>query len=116
MKILLFLLILSGPCCQVCAAYPIEPRPLRKLIIESEYIIIGYVEKVEEISYTKAKGRRQWTDRSSVATIRIREILQGQTRDSIIKIQFEPYLIRPAPDRYVPNTEDIAFIDKAEDG
>ena len=30
------------------SSYPIDPRPLRKLIMESEYIVIGHVLEVKE--------------------------------------------------------------------
>ena len=39
-------------------AYPISPRPLRLLVIESQHIIVGYVVK----TYEKKKEENEWNE------------------------------------------------------
>lgn len=86
-------------------AYPISPRPLRKLVIESEYIIIGQVIKVYDKKDKDDYGLQ-------VAQIKISENLQGEIKTNIIEIEFEANMICPSPDRYFENTYVISFLDK----
>ncbi|MBX7227433.1 MAG: hypothetical protein K1X55_15470 [Chitinophagales bacterium] len=87
-------------------AYPISPRPLRQLVTESQYIIVGYVVK----TFDKKKDNDDWG--SKVARIAVLENLQGKINKDTIEIEFNPYMICPAPDRYFDSTFVISFIDK----
>lgn len=87
-------------------AYPISPRPLRKLVIESQYIIVGYVVKTID----KKKDKDDWG--TKVARIAVLENLQGKINKDTIEIEFKPNMICPAPDRYFDSTFVISFIDK----
>jgi hypothetical protein len=62
---------------QVAYSYPIEPRPLRKLVMESKFIVVGFVESVENVEPPISK-KNKWRETYSVASIRIREVLQGE--------------------------------------
>jgi hypothetical protein len=90
--------------------YPIDPMPLRKLIMETEYIIIGHVVSVEEVKNKKDAFA------NSIAHIRIREVLQGKISDTVVQVSFNPYLICPAPARYAENADVIAFLQKSKNG
>jgi hypothetical protein len=86
-------------------AYPISPRPLRKLVMESEYIVYADV-----IAIKKNKNDDHWNDHTAV--LEIREVLQGNIFKEQVKVQFTPYMICPAPARYTENTTVLAFLDK----
>ncbi len=89
--------------------YPITPAPLRKLINESEIIIVGRVE------YTKPqKNKESWT--SEIAFIKVKEVLQGSIEDSIVKVFFSPNMVCPSPASYPKGEKVIAFLDKTEHG
>ncbi len=92
-------------------AYPISPRPLRQLVIESEYIIVGYV-----ASTYKIKAKEEYDYGYTVAKIAILENLQGQIGKDTIEIQFNPNMICPSPARYFDSTFVISFINKGKDG
>ncbi len=106
MKTLISTLIVGIGVCYSAFSYPIDPRPLRKLIIESEYIVVGYVVKV--VVPDPAKNRYP----SHVAHIRVDEVLQGEIGDDVIKVGFSPYVICPAPAQYEENTHVIVFLDR----
>lgn len=55
--IILFFLIVSNNI--IAFNYPITPRPSRKLVSESEIIIIGNVFKIEDKKY-QGKKKRMW--------------------------------------------------------
>lgn len=107
-KIIILLLAILGLTNNLLA-YPISPRPLRKLIMESEYIISGYVVK----TYSKDKEKDSWGNR--VAQIAILETLQGKIKRDTIEVEFVPGMICPAPARYQDSTYVLAFLDY-EDG
>lgn len=104
-KTIISILIFFGPFVDLLA-YPISPRPLRKLVLESEYIIVGYVSK----TYVKNNHKDIWG--SKVAKIAVLEILQGNIKEDTIEISFSPYMICPAPDRYYDSTFVLSFINK----
>jgi hypothetical protein len=104
------LLIING-----LAAYPISPRPLRQLIIESPNIIVGFVERVDTVTETSGKGKNKWTKHFAVARIKVLEVLKGKVSENIVTVSFSPYLICPAPPRYEAGTHVIAFLE-GEDG
>ena len=87
-------------------AYPISPRPLRQLVTESQYIIVGYVVK----TFDKKQDKGDWN--SKVARIAVIENLQGNIEMDTIEIEFEPNMICPSPDRYFDSTYVISFVDK----
>src|SRR5690554_4227660 len=89
-------------------AYPISPRPLRKLVMDSEYIIVGYVSK----TYDRKKDKDDWG--TKVAKIAVLERLQGNIKEDTIEISFTPNMICPAPDRYFDSTFVISFINKRD--
>jgi hypothetical protein len=89
----LFLLLILGTTSDLFAAL-IEPRPLRKLVIESEYIIVGYVVKTTEKKILEG----EWTNR--IAKIAVLENLKGDIKKDTIEIEFNPNISCPYPDRY----------------
>jgi hypothetical protein len=86
-------------------AYPIDPRPLRMLVKESQYIIVGYVQKVVPIK--TIDNHRE----NSKAIIEIREVLQGKVDKKIIEVPYIPNMICPAPPVYMDSTMVLAFLD-----
>jgi hypothetical protein len=111
--ILLLLLVLIG---EVRFTYPIEPRPLRRLVMESKFIIVGFVEKVEMVQEPPISKKNTWRETYSLATIRIKEVLQGELIEKLIQLRFNPNMICPAPDMYFQNTHVVAFLDVDEKG
>jgi hypothetical protein len=110
MKPFILILFLTVGFAAQSTAYPIDPRPLRKLIIESEYILIGHVQEV----YQKKKKKDSFG--YTVARIEVREVLKGTLRSVIVEVAFEPNMVCPAPARYIPGTEVVAFLDKGDNG
>ena len=88
--------------------YPIKPRPLRSLINEAEVIIIGQV-----IESNPSNQENSWT--TDVATIAVKEVLQGDEENESIKVYYTPNMICPAPARYPKGSIVLAFLDKHED-
>jgi len=83
--------------------YPIEPRSLRRLVMESEYIITGHVTKIIAPANEKDKH---------IVVISIKEILKGKYSEETIRVTFDPYYICPAPPRYKENTDVVVFLKK----
>lgn len=91
-------------------AYPIDPRPLRKLIMESEYIVIGHVKEVQD------RKNKKDSFGFSVARIEVREVLKGTIKSLIIEVPYESNMVCPAPPRYKAGSEVVVFLDKGEKG
>ncbi len=85
-------------------AYPILPRPLRQLVMESEYIVYAKVIDVTKVGEYEA-----------VATLNIEEQLQGNLKDKKIKVKFGIHRICPLPASYSEGTYVLAFLDKNKD-
>jgi hypothetical protein len=102
-------------------SYPITPRPLRKLIIESEYIVVAHVNDViEQVAVVEASGskkkRKDFSDLfgGAVAVLSIQEVLQGNVPDSSIEVRFSPNMICPAPPHFVKGTVVMVFLNKTK--
>jgi hypothetical protein len=93
-----------------CFAYPITPRPLRALVAESEFIILGYVVK----TFENKNENNPWT--SKIAKITVLENLQGKMDKDTIALIFCPNMICPAPDEYYDSTYVISFLKKDKNG
>src|SRR5688572_31974676 len=91
-------------------SYPISPRPLRKLIIESEFIVAGHVKDVR--SSEKKKEKEYWG--GYIAEIVIMEVLQGQIKETSIEVAFNPNYICPQPARYKKDTDVLVFLKKSK--
>lgn len=101
---ILSIIIIIGVSNDLFAAL-LAPRPLRQLVIESEYIIVGNVVKITE----KERLENEWTNR--IAKISVLENLQGEIKKDTIEIEFNPDMSCPYPDRYYDSTFVIAFLD-----
>lgn len=88
-------------------AYPISPRPLRKLVMESKYIVVGHVREVNEIPRQK-RSEDQWN--SHVAIVDVIEQIQGKPVPLVLHIGFPGNMICPAPPRYEANTDVLVFL------
>jgi len=112
-------------------SYPTSPAPLRKLILESDYILVGYVMDIrdvlentpqQELSASTDKlsledyFQRGYSVDYSIARILVREMLQGEIKESVIELSFEPFMVSPAPDQYKVGTEVLLFLKKNESG
>jgi hypothetical protein len=91
----------------VPGTYPIDPRPLRRLVLESEYIISGYV---MDIYSCKKEKEDDWV--SMVARVKISEQMQGKIDEEEIEILFNPGFICPAPPHYEKGTYVLAFLER----
>jgi hypothetical protein len=104
-------LILLGSFILQPLAYPISPQPLRKLVMESPFIIVGQVKKIEKVKsgeYPPIVLHR--------AVIYPLEVLQGDLEAARIEVVFNPGMICPAPPVYIANTTVLAFLEKKLDG
>lgn len=90
--------------------YPITPRPLRKLVMESQAIIIGDVIQVYRKDPDKKK-KNVYSSEYTVARIVVKETLQGKVKNDTIEVPFEPNMICPAPAMYYEKTTVLAFLD-----
>ncbi|MBX9886810.1 MAG: hypothetical protein K2Y30_02620 [Flavobacteriaceae bacterium] len=106
MKITILILLTFFGLSSNALAYPISPRPLRQLVSESQYIIVGYVVK----TFDNKKDKDDWG--SKIARIAVLQNLQGEIKKDTIEIEFNPNMICPAPARYFDSTFVIAFVDK----
>jgi hypothetical protein len=103
-------------CCAILSSllsqgfYPITPRPLRKLVIESEYIIRGKVIKVGRDTLKKEDYKRV----TDYAIVSVKEVLQGQLRENEVRINFTSAMICPEPGVFYENEEVLTFIDKID--
>ncbi len=111
MKTAIFFLFLLVALSINTFAYPISPRPLRKLVIESEHIIVGYVARIYDNE--NKKDDNLWG--SAVAKIAVLEQLKGKIKKDSIEVLFNSNMICPAPPRYKDSSFVIAFIDKKGD-
>lgn len=100
------MLLLLGLSNFVCA-YPITPRPLRNLIIESEFIVNA---KVLEIRKDDSQGHQ------SIAVLIINEVVQGEFKIDTIEVLFSPGMICPAPPRYMKGATVLVFLNKVDFG
>ena len=95
------------------SAYPITPHPLRKLIMESRYIIHGTVLETGTLPVEKDQSS-SWN--RDYAVIRVHETWQGQPLPDTITVYYTARLICPAPPVYTKGEGIIAFLDKPEKG
>jgi hypothetical protein len=110
MKKLLACFLVTMIVCTDSFAYPISPRPLRKLIIESEYIVIAHVVDIRE---KRSKKKNDWE--GFVAELMVRDVLQGKLKDTVLQITYSPYMICPAPAHFEKGTEVLVFLNKTND-
>jgi hypothetical protein len=90
-------------------AYPIDPKPLRLLVENSDYIVVGYVKKITQ---KKVKNRYgSWITKTK-AFIQIHEVLQGELEQNSVTIPFEPDMICPLPPKYKEKTRFLVFLSK----
>lgn len=81
---------------------------MRKLVIESEYIVWAYVSEVGSIKLKKHED--PWN--SDYATIIVNEILKGSLKSDTLKVYFTDGMICPAPGTFFQGEEVLAFLDK----
>ncbi len=105
MKIKILITLLLFGIAKSLFIYPITPRPLRKLIIESEYIVYADVIEIKSL-----KTNNNWNDTKAVLVLR--EILQGKIKNDTIEVFFSSGMICPAPAIYIKGAKVLAFLDK----
>lgn len=106
MKIKLLFVLLLGITLEA-NSYPISPRPLSLLILESEYIVYAYVEDIEKVDTSDF-----WFQTNAV--LNIKEVLQGDLKETNIRVAFTPGMVCPAPAHYDSGTFVVAFLYKHE--
>lgn len=113
----LFFIIIIFSCNSIFATiYPITPRPLRKLVIESDAAIVGKVVSVYDKKYEGKKKKNIYYSSYKVAKILVVEVLQGKVKNDTLEILFEPNMICPSPAMYYEKTSVIAFLDNNKNG
>lgn len=85
-------------------SYPITPRPLRKLIEESEYIVVVHIRDLKELKSSEDYPRE--------AVLDVREVLQGIVKESVIYVKYNADYICPAPPHFKKDADAIVFLDK----
>ncbi len=100
---------------QILFAYATSPRPLRKLIIESELIVYAEVVCIET-EKAENKNNAPVVFSHKKATLRINEILKGKAGAKSIKVIFQPNMVSPLPAIYEKGSSVLVFLDKNEDG
>ncbi len=108
---------------QLALCWPISPQSLRKLILNSDLIVIAKVhDKMPEpkqptasfdsVSKTQTSTYSfNWGD--GIADLNIIEILNGKIdNNESIKVIYEPNMVCPAPARYDDESTVIAFLSK----
>lgn len=120
----LFLLILLQQLVHTGFAYPITPQTLRKLIENSQYIVIAKVDNPEpkgepvkifdkEKNDTVIAYRRTFGG-DGLADLHINECLKGDLSVTRIQVSYEAGMICPAPASYPDQKTVIAFLYKNE--
>lgn len=95
------------------AAYPISPRPLRRLVEEAEFIVTARVLEADQGTRERAltPERRQWGG-TSVVVLEIDGLLKGDPGVSTIEQVVHGGVACPAPARYAFGTRVLAFLDR----
>ena len=98
-------------------AYPIEPRPLRRLVEEAQFIVAGKVIAPDSPSHgrsitTKNPRRVVLED----VLLVIEDVAKGKLDEEEIPISSNFNVICPAPARYVLGTHVLAFLDRTKEG
>ncbi|GEM_PF-1134471 len=105
----LFLLLCAAIITDILLAYPISPRPLRKLIMESELIVWA---KVLIVGKEKENNKKDNFWERDYALLQVNELLQGKIKDTALKVYFSSEMICPAPGVFFKNEQVLAFLDK----
>jgi hypothetical protein len=105
----LFLLLCAAIITDILFAYPISPRPLRKLIIESELIVWA---KVVDVGKEKENKKKENFWEYDYAILQVNELLQGKIKETTLKVYFSSGMVCPAPGVFFKNEEVLAFLDK----
>ncbi len=90
-------------------AYPIPPRSLRQLYIDSELVVVADVKKTEA-------GDREDDWSSGKATLQISSCLKGKTKNKSIVVYYAAGVFCPAPARYETGETVLAFLKSREKG
>lgn len=88
--------------------FPIEPVPLRKLVMSSGLIVIGYVR-----TFSENENKFNFYDKASIEII---EILKGSLDERFITLKMDIDLACPAPAVYYDSTYTIAFLKRNSKG
>lgn len=86
-------------------ALPISPQPLRKLVMEAEFIV--YADVIDIIS-EKSNNNRDVT----FAVLVIKDKLQGTINNDTIKVHFSTDIICPEPAKYSKGETVLAFLNR----
>ena len=105
MKLLIFSLIIGFLSVNLCSAYPISPRTLRQLYINSELVVEANVVKTESV---KLKSSHY----TAKANLQVSSFLKGESSENPIEVYYYKYLICPQPATYKSGEIVIAFLNK----
>jgi hypothetical protein len=92
-------------------AYPINPRPLRKLIIESEFIAFVHIADLKEV---KSGDKQKNFDDYFTAELEMKEVLQGELQESRLSVAYDPYMICPEPPNFEKGADALVFLNKRD--
>ena len=105
LKVIITTLLLGIGILESTITYPISPRPLRKLVIESENIVYASVIAIEH-----CEKDDHWNDTKAILVIK--EILQGSVKQDTIDVFFSKNMICPAPAHYEVGKSVLAFVNE----
>ncbi len=105
-KIVTVIFLLIGM--QPLYAYPITPRPLRKLIIESQYIVYARVIDVDAVT-----DQNPLTDHKAILVVE--QLYQGDKLNDTLDVYFNSAMTCPMPAVYEKGTMVLAFLDRVKD-
>jgi hypothetical protein len=88
------------------SAYPIPPQPLRRLCMESQFIVVATVEG-------SASPNRAESVSEGKARLRISSVLKGSIDKRVIEVAYSPNMVCPAPPSYPRGSTVIAFLDRS---
>lgn len=87
--------------------YPIDPLYLAELMDKSDVVVYGSVVSVDDTTMDDMG--------SCLATIAVeRELKRGLNINDTVKVLYDPYMICPAPDRYIKGRKVLAFLRKTK--
>jgi hypothetical protein len=93
----------------VTQAFP-SPGPLRKLITESEYILVAHVRNVTGLPDKVGNAGL------SRAELLVNEVVQGVMKEQILYVTFDPRTVCSEPLDFQKYTDALLFLDSDKDG
>lgn len=109
-RTILFLMVLWSALIESAHGYPIPPRNLRGLVLDSELIVVANVVETEEL---KQKDDH-WHDWK--AGLQTTSVLKGAADSPSVSVYYTPNMLCPQPARYEKGRRVLAFLNPRKQG